>query len=153
SVPALARTTYDSSWPMRRCHLYSVNETTSAPAWATAGARARTRATRARSMRNATTRPARARLGLRLPPRPQRSPALTDSLLLAAVARRVVRLAAQGVGQIIVGDVVSLEVVRVAVARAEAELLHERGRRVADVGRHGERAGALERGERAGVRG
>src|SRR5262249_28185727 len=78
---------------------------------------------------------------------------LADGLRPAAVRGLVELLADELLGEVVVDDVVPLEVVRVLVALAEAELLHERRRRVADVRRHRQRAVLLHRLERVAVGG
>src|SRR2546422_599175 len=90
--------------------------------------------------------------------RPPGAQALADLALAAAVARLVVAPGAQALGQVVLLHDGVLVVVGVEVAGAVAEALHERGRRVAEVERDGERArlahvlGGGEHGAVAGVR-
>src|SRR4051812_33263415 len=87
---------------------------------------------------------------LLLPLRPERVETLLDARFLAAVARLVEGAPAQLVGQVLLGHVVALEVVRVLVSARVSHRLHQRRRRVAQLQRNRERAllenGLLRRG-------
>jgi hypothetical protein len=90
---------------------------------------------------------------LALRTRPQREEAVLDGALVARIARLVVAAAAQRLWQILLGDVVALEVVRVLVARAVAQRLGERRGGVAQVGRHRQGAARVHVGLGRGVGG
>src|SRR6185369_4879606 len=85
-----------------------------------------------------------------------RAQALSDVALAAAVRRLVVATIAERVRQVLLLDLGVRMVVRVLVARAVAEPLHERGGGVPEVERNGQGAGplhVLRRGEHGAVGG